>query len=304
MCESTVDWCEGNYDVTRYIAEFWNSLTGLAIMASAIYWRYFSTTAATSDVFVGAYGQSFKDVFWYLLLVAVGTILFHGTLLYKYQLLDELPMLLIAIEYVKMLCTLSTSVELFSFRFLSRVAALIRTGNYLVCIIPFSYLLGKHTQILSFHVTLKLFEGTLLLMMLNLSRSLNGIVYKCVYRKYTTDTPASVINRASVLEFEELGLLGKTSSGQRVLLKRVQQDLHEYIGYKKVMRLYTKRGVCFYTISVSLWVIDNLFCDWVRPLQLHAWWHILSSMGIYNLNKLLEYHVHVSELCSRKNKTE
>ena len=304
MCQSTVDWCEANYNVTRYIAEFWNSLTGFAIISSAIYWRYLSNTQNTQivkrSVFVGAYGQCFKDIFWYLLLVGVGTMLFHGTLLYKYQLLDELPMLMIAIEYVKLTCTLSTSIELFSFRFLSRVTALTRVGNYLVCIIPFTYLLGKYAQILSFHVTLKLFEGTMLFMLWKLSRSLNALVYKCVYRKY--DTMDSVTNRLSVTTLGDSPFVERGRNSQR--LKRVQQDLQEYIKYKKDLGMYTKNGVYFYTFSIGLWVIENLFCEWVRPLQLHAWWHILSSMGIYNLNKMLEQHVHISELCSRRNKTE
>uniref|UniRef100_A0A6C0H6K7 Uncharacterized protein n=1 Tax=viral metagenome TaxID=1070528 RepID=A0A6C0H6K7_9ZZZZ len=290
MCQSTVDWCEANYTVTKYVAEFWNSCTGLAIVASAIYWRY---SSFTSNVFSGAFGHCFKHIFWYLLLVGVGTMLFHGTLLYKYQLLDELPMLLIAIEYVKLTCTLSTSIELFSFKFLFRVVTLIRVGNYLVCIIPFTYILGPYAHILSFHVTLKLFEGTLLFMLWNLSRSLNAIIYKNIYKKY--DTMDSIMNRVSLTTCGELPFIERSRNSQR--LKLVQKELHEYIEYKKALRMYTKKGICLYAFSISLWVIENLFCDWVRPLQLHAWWHILSSMGIYNLNKLLEQHVRISELC-------
>ncbi|NBO99296.1 MAG: hypothetical protein EBU90_04105 [Proteobacteria bacterium] len=298
MCQSTVDWCEANYTVTKYVAEFWNSSSGLAIVVSAIYWRY---SSVTSDVFSGAFGHCFKDIFWYLLLVGVGTMLFHGTLLYKYQLLDELPMLMIAIEYVKLTCTLSTSIELFSFKFLLRATTLVRVGNYLVCIIPFTYLWGPYAQILSFHATLKVFEGTLLYILWNLSRSLNAIVYKCVYRKYDT-MDSDTVNRVSLSTCGESPFIERSRNSKR--LKLVQQDLREYIEYKKALRMYTKRGLCLYAFSISLWVIENLFCDWVRPLQLHAWWHILSSMGIYNLNKLLEQHVRISVLCYRKDKTE
>jgi dihydroceramidase len=37
----------------------------------------------------------------HLFIVGIGTILFHGTLLYVFQLFDEMPMLVITIEYLK-----------------------------------------------------------------------------------------------------------------------------------------------------------------------------------------------------------
>ncbi|KNZ64179.1 hypothetical protein VP01_1058g7 [Puccinia sorghi] len=58
---ASIDWCEANYAITRFIAEFTNTLSNL--------------------VFVG------------IALVGVGSFLFHATLRYEWQLGDELPMI-------------------------------------------------------------------------------------------------------------------------------------------------------------------------------------------------------------------
>eukprot|EP00665_Eupelagonemidae_sp_cell47_P001250 gene1250-4664_t len=63
---STIDWCEGNYEVTRYVAEWWNAASSLLI----------SLCGAAAVVVVG-----------------LGSTAFHATLLFPMQLLDELPMI-------------------------------------------------------------------------------------------------------------------------------------------------------------------------------------------------------------------
>ncbi|EIE78529.1 hypothetical protein RO3G_03233 [Rhizopus delemar RA 99-880] len=60
---STIDWCEENYHVSPYLAEFFNTTTNLMF----------------SVMFVG-----------------FGSWCFHMTLQYEMQLLDELPMIYVA----------------------------------------------------------------------------------------------------------------------------------------------------------------------------------------------------------------
>ncbi|BFZ58279.1 alkaline ceramidase ydc1 [Savitreella phatthalungensis] len=82
---ATIDWCEENYVVTRYIAEFCNTTTnslfmilGVIAIYNAVRWRYERRILLTSLGY---------------LLVGIGSWLFHMTLKYEYQLLDELPMI-------------------------------------------------------------------------------------------------------------------------------------------------------------------------------------------------------------------
>ncbi|KAK3811569.1 MAG: ceramidase-domain-containing protein [Linnemannia gamsii] len=80
---SSVDWCESNYVVSFYIAEFWNTISNVACFVAAAM-AYYS--------FPGNEPR-FRYLFGTLFLVGLGSVLFHGTLRHKMQLLDELPML-------------------------------------------------------------------------------------------------------------------------------------------------------------------------------------------------------------------
>ncbi|KAK3808525.1 MAG: ceramidase [Benniella sp.] len=80
---ASVDWCESNYEVSFYIAEFWNTISNFASLLLVILGRYLFPT---ND-------GRFKMLFWTCGIVSIGSTLFHGTLRHKMQLLDELPML-------------------------------------------------------------------------------------------------------------------------------------------------------------------------------------------------------------------
>ncbi|KAI7817822.1 ceramidase [Gamsiella multidivaricata] len=80
---ASVDWCENNYVVSYYIAEFWNTISNFGSLLLVILgYHLFPTNDGR-----------FKVLFWTCGVVAIGSTLFHGTLRHKMQLLDELPML-------------------------------------------------------------------------------------------------------------------------------------------------------------------------------------------------------------------
>lgn len=82
---STIDWCEENYVVLSYIAEALNTITNLGFILLAGFAIYHASTNRLEPRFVfTALG---------FLLVGVGLWLFHMTLRYEFQLLDELPMI-------------------------------------------------------------------------------------------------------------------------------------------------------------------------------------------------------------------
>lgn len=79
---ASVDWCEPNYALVAWVAEGWNTLSSLPMMALGLYGAAWARRE----------GGRFVVAFLGLALVGVGSAAFHGTLLRGPQALDELPM--------------------------------------------------------------------------------------------------------------------------------------------------------------------------------------------------------------------
>ncbi|CAL9732673.1 alkaline ceramidase Ydc1p [Monosporozyma unispora] len=79
-----IDWCEENYVVSHYIAEWSNTLSNIMFLITASYSTYCSYRNDLEFRFI-LIGLMFA-------LVGVGSWLFHMTLKFRFQLLDELPM--------------------------------------------------------------------------------------------------------------------------------------------------------------------------------------------------------------------
>jgi len=82
---SSIDWCEDNYQVTDYVAEFWNTVSNLSMIVPACYGLW--------SVRKEALETRFHIIHCLFLLVGVGSTLFHMTLKHSMQVLDEVPMI-------------------------------------------------------------------------------------------------------------------------------------------------------------------------------------------------------------------
>ena len=78
-----LDWCEANYEVTHHVAEFYNTLSNISMIALALLgmWRSW-----------GALPPRIAASYAAILVVGIGSAAFHATLWYWTQLLDEVPM--------------------------------------------------------------------------------------------------------------------------------------------------------------------------------------------------------------------
>jgi dihydroceramidase len=81
---SAVDWCEANYTKTPYVAEFWNTLSSLALCVVAMIGLRFAHRYRYPLRIVIAYVGVF--------LIGTGSVAFHGTLTRTGQAIDELSM--------------------------------------------------------------------------------------------------------------------------------------------------------------------------------------------------------------------
>jgi len=82
---ASIDWCEPNYVVSPYIAEFWNTISNLGLILLPLFSLYHAVRHRfETRMILGCVTT---------LMVGLGSALFHGTLLFSCQLGDELPML-------------------------------------------------------------------------------------------------------------------------------------------------------------------------------------------------------------------
>ena len=79
------DWCESNYVISTYVAEFWNALSSVPTLTVGLWFALKSHKHG--------YGFRFSLAGWMLAVVGSGSCAFHGTLTRLGQIADELPML-------------------------------------------------------------------------------------------------------------------------------------------------------------------------------------------------------------------
>lgn len=88
---ATIDWCEKNYAVSHYVAEFWNTLTALIY---PIFFVIIETQLVALNLHANIGLQCLNVIH---LSVGIGTMLFHGTLSRWAQFLDEITMVFLII---------------------------------------------------------------------------------------------------------------------------------------------------------------------------------------------------------------
>ena len=85
--DANIQWCEEDYAVSPYIAEFWNTLSSLYLVVLGIFGIIMVRRKASTELrFVFCWSS--------LMVVGIGSTLFHATMRYHAQVLDELPMVL------------------------------------------------------------------------------------------------------------------------------------------------------------------------------------------------------------------
>jgi dihydroceramidase len=91
---STIDWCEPNYKLTRFVAEPLNTISNLSFVLLGLFGAIHGFREQAKRSYIAMYIM--------LTAIGLGSMAFHGTLTYLGQQLDELPMvwLLLAAFFV------------------------------------------------------------------------------------------------------------------------------------------------------------------------------------------------------------
>ncbi|KAI3649098.1 hypothetical protein MP228_006952 [Amoeboaphelidium protococcarum] len=278
---STVDWCEVNYERSYYIAEFFNTVSSLAM------------------VVVGLCG-----VLWHLRLlekryllglavvcvVGVGSICFHGTLLFALQMLDELPMIYSAL--IMTFCVLEHTTPKGQRKYPWLPYILTAHSIMTTALVASPALYPKYSspllQFVSFHLSFAALELFL--------------IYT-VTKWYFEEKKQRQLQVATLQQ----------KSGKDENKKEIQK-------LDDMLTLHL-RGLALWLIGIGCWVADYCGCEYLweggqsfrlkyltwklslqfiglprRSLilsvpnpQLHAWWHICASSGLYMMCIMVAY---------------
>ncbi|KAI4877802.1 hypothetical protein NFI96_012656 [Prochilodus magdalenae] len=252
---STLDWCEENYVVSFYIAEFWNTVSNLIMILPPIY---------------GAL-QTFKDglevryvcSFLGLAAVGIGSWCFHMTLQYEMQLLDELPMIYCCCVFVYCIY------ECFK-------------QEHAINYFPIALLLFFSIIVSVVRMTSSPFP---ILSLPYVPQDIQAFIAIC------TEKQAVALHYKVYLQWKE-PVFHQVMYGVLVACLVFRAVFIVTWVYPWLRALcYTSLSV--FLLGFVLWNIDNIFCDSLRATrqrlppvvgavtQLHAWWHILTGLGSY-----------------------
>jgi dihydroceramidase len=89
---ANIDWCEDNYAVSPYVAEFWNAMSSLSFLVTSAVGVYLTLKYELESRFLICFGSIF--------IMGFGSVMFHSTLLRSTQILDEIPMVLSGLTFM------------------------------------------------------------------------------------------------------------------------------------------------------------------------------------------------------------
>lgn len=270
---STIDWCEENYVQSSFIAEFCNTLSNMSYIFVSFYLFYRLKK-------VGITETRFKLTMLGLLLVGVGSAFFHMSLRYDCQLLDELPMIYITcIPCYSVICEpLLYFTKSKTDKYFQQLKSLEgkndedeEDNNESSILIP------SDSSKANYPVISKAYEQFIIYLLTGLS-----LIMTIVYYFFLTDPIFHEIS---------YGLLNFVIVYASVRLTR--RFIKEPTLKKNLLKS-SLMGISLFGTGFLLWGLDRQFCGNFRTirrdylklplgniLELHAWWHIFTGIGLY-----------------------
>ncbi|KAI9757324.1 MAG: hypothetical protein M1815_001410 [Lichina confinis] len=254
---ATLNFCEEDYYATIYSAEIVNTITNALFMYLA-YKGYKSCSANGHDtIFTVAYIGCFA--------VAIGSSLFHSTLKYPMQLVDELSMIY---------TTCLTCYASFSHGRPQRFRVLLALG--LSALALFITLYYHYLQNPLFHQNAYAFLTAIVLAR---SMYLMEVSLRPRWRGEARDGSRSMRRKPPTRG---------ASTGSRS-----NAEFERDLTILKTMWRMVGFGLTFFLGGFAIWNLDNVYCSqwrrlrrdmglpWGALLEGHGWWHIMTGIGAY-----------------------
>jgi hypothetical protein len=283
---SSISWCEDKYIYSDYIAEYWNTITGLFLCISAI-------CCIIKNDYENIQVLYKSNIL--LFIVGIGTMMFHGTLIYTWQLLDEIPMMLIVIEYYRILTD-----ELLLIDYTKSNVINYNIIYYLIPIIILSYYIHPKLQVVMFQGTLSLCIILLIYTCYKINKNLNKLFYKKNAFNYVNQIIYNSRHTESEIELHSFNKYKKKRISRKTYILcddntqiiDTTNSLNEFKKYSKIknyIKYHNYQSLSLLIFSLFIWNIDNNFCQ--NYIKLHAIWHITTSIGMYSCNEIIRSYI-------------
>ncbi|KAJ5415761.1 hypothetical protein N7465_004456 [Penicillium sp. CMV-2018d] len=252
---STLNWCEEDYYATEYSAEIVNTLTNLMFMWLGV--------QGIRSCRRNGHDQIFTVALIGYLVVGTGSFLFHSTLKYPMQLVDELSMIYTT-------CLMAYA----SFSYSRTTAVRVCLGLSLTGLAVFITLYYHYLQDPVFHQNAYALLTTVVVL-----RSMHTMEVT-LRPKWRHSTEEDRLAR------QKKGLPVPTKERQHYENVRDQKTL-------KTMWFMVAYGLSMFLGGFLIWGMDNVFCSEIRRmrrtvglpwgifLEGHGWWHIMTGIGAY-----------------------
>lgn len=290
---SSVDWCETNYQVSAFIAEFANTLSSLSMVGAGLAGLLLHPWAE----------KRFHFAFASIVLLGLGSVTFHGTLWKICQAADEVPMIYTVLTFAYIMI-----VQNYSLSQSSQKSLAIGLSLYAILLTGLVTLFDGPLQFALFHISF------------NSAHAYSLFEVWRIYRARVLELADSKKNRSRGGDSPKMGgiqtkighremesdesrrlLLRGPSSSKSIFKASESSSSSSSSSTSKDPIIYTfHRGAFFYGIAVTCWLTDMLLCEWVNPVhgtsvlpynpQLHAWWHVFISCGLYYISTLVLLH--------------
>eukprot|EP01133_Synstelium_polycarpum_P005260 gene5260-6089_t len=243
---ASIDWCELNYAKSKYICEFYNTLSSLVITFYAVYGMYLCNMLS----FSGHNAYHLKVLrqlnlttrlnigLLSLAIVGIGSAAFHATLLYQNQLFDELPMIFTSLIMMYILLTIGEDVTKRGYQ------GGVLGNTWVRHLLP--YVLVGYGLVVSVWIILIQDQPKILQVSYGIL-----IVYIVLHSFY-------------IVKRKNLSLFGD---------RRKSPDVY----------LYIYAFVSFLTGYIC-WIVERQFCTdgyVINGIQLHSVWHLATGLGVF-----------------------
>lgn len=270
--KSSVSFCETDYTLSIInlndisITEFWNSFSGIYLILSSFIFYYNHKTWLKQNEETELNFVIIRNLLYW---IGCGSILFHISLLYIVQLLNQIAIILLLREYIIILLSLQITKKTFLESVYKNLVGFIHNVPEYIIIIVSTYFININVQIFSFHLIFKVLELVLIFIFYNLSSSLNKIIYYNLTKNCK-------------------------NHGCTKMLDIAQENIRTYVKLRKILKQQIKKGLCFYILTISLWIFQNIFCNYINLYGLNGLWYLFSSFGVYYLNKILKIYSQIN----------